>query len=160
MSRPRFRRSSLKDRITSRLASARSGWTHYRPTFDNVESRILLATFAVPAQYPTITAAVNAANAAPDPSNIVLVAPGTYHESNITIASPLTLISTNGAASTIIDGGHVTEAQTGVIRDVEHDCPGPSPSASRARDSRSRIRPLAPVITMSHWSMSSISVAL
>ena len=121
MSRPRFRHTSDSAQFTSRRGRAPLARARYRPSFDVVESRLLLATVTVlpmGQQFTTITAAVNYANAHPNPNNIVSVGPGTYNESNITIASPLTLISTNGAASTIIDGGNVTEAQTGVIRDI------------------------------------------
>jgi pectin methylesterase-like acyl-CoA thioesterase len=97
----------------------RDSWRHlFRPCIERVEARILLTTYTVGSsgqEYTSITAAVAVANANPNPSNEILVSPGTYHESNISITSPLTLISVAGAASTIIDGGQASTAQDGII---------------------------------------------
>ena len=102
-----------------------------------------MATYSVPAPYPTITAAVAAANASPNPSNTVLVSPGTYHESNITITSPLTLISTSGSGSTTIDGGDAhSTPQAGILRVVgttgDVTIGEPSLTSGGTRASRSR----------------------
>jgi hypothetical protein len=64
----------------------------------------MAATINVPGvNGPTIQAAVNAAVA----GDIILVAPGTYNE-NVTISKSLTLISSGGAGSTIINGSPVS----------------------------------------------------
>lgn len=61
---------------------------------------LIAATINVPLDYGTIQAAVNAAAPAGD---IIIVAPGTYLE-NVKITKSLTLISSGGAANTIIQG--------------------------------------------------------
>ncbi len=57
------------------------------------------ATINVPADYTTIQAAINAATAGDE----IQVGPGTY-TGNVVITKSLTLISTDGAATTILDG--------------------------------------------------------
>jgi hypothetical protein len=59
------------------------------------------ATLNVPAQYPTIQSGINAANT----GDTVLVAPGTYYENIDFKGKAITVTSSAGAASTIIDGG-------------------------------------------------------
>jgi hypothetical protein len=59
----------------------------------------LAANLRVPQQFPTIQSAINAAAR----EDTILVAPGTYVE-NLLIDKPLTLGSTAGAESTVIDG--------------------------------------------------------
>jgi hypothetical protein len=53
----------------------------------------------VPASQPTIQSAIDAAAA----GDVVLVAPGTYHEALRLVGKPLTLRSSGGAAATVID---------------------------------------------------------
>src|SRR5689334_21325474 len=55
----------------------------------------------VPAVYPTIQSAINAANS----GDTVLVAPGTYVENINFNGKAITVTSSAGASSTIIDGG-------------------------------------------------------
>jgi serine protease len=59
-------------------------------------------TLNVPADYPTIQSAINAANN----GDTVLVAPGTYVENINFNGKAITVISSGGAATTIIDGNH------------------------------------------------------
>ncbi|MEM9065984.1 MAG: hypothetical protein AAGB51_10890 [Planctomycetota bacterium] len=59
----------------------------------------LAAQLSVPAQYPTITDAINASSA----GDSILVAPGTYAEAIVFPTHELTIMSTSGAVSTIID---------------------------------------------------------
>ncbi len=61
------------------------------------------AKIHVPADYPTIQAAVTAAGA----GDIILVSAGTYSESQIVIAKPLMVLGA-GADVTIVDGGSVS----------------------------------------------------
>jgi Right handed beta helix region len=56
----------------------------------------------VPADYPTIQSAINAASN----GDTVLVTPGTYVENINFSGKGITLTSSNGAAATIIDGNH------------------------------------------------------
>jgi parallel beta-helix repeat protein len=58
-------------------------------------------TIHVPADQPTITAAINAANS----GDTVLVAPGTYLENINFAGKAITVASSNGPIATIIDGG-------------------------------------------------------
>jgi parallel beta-helix repeat protein len=59
-------------------------------------------TIHVPADQPTIQAAINAAAN----GDTVLVAPGTYAENIDFKGKAITIKSVNGAATTVIDGGH------------------------------------------------------
>jgi len=59
------------------------------------------ATIHVPTDYPTIQAAINAAAN----GDTVQVAPGTYHENINFMGKAITVISTGGPQTTIIDGG-------------------------------------------------------
>src|ERR1700740_3302824 len=59
-------------------------------------------TLTVPAHYPTIQSAINAANN----GDTVLVAPGTYVENINFNGKAVTVTSSNGAVATIIDGNH------------------------------------------------------
>jgi len=59
-------------------------------------------TLTVPANYPTIQSAINAANN----GDTVLVAPGTYVENINFSGKAVTVTSSNGAGATIIDGNH------------------------------------------------------
>ena len=59
-------------------------------------------TLRVPAQYPTIQSAINAAF----DGDTILVAPGTYVENITFLGLAITVESTAGPASTIIDGNH------------------------------------------------------
>jgi hypothetical protein len=59
------------------------------------------ATIVVPAQQPTIQAAIDAASN----GDTITVAPGTYKENLDFNGKAVKLVSTNGAASTTIDGG-------------------------------------------------------
>src|SRR6516164_7182077 len=57
-------------------------------------------TIKVPADQPTIQAAINAANS----GDTVLVSPGTYYENINFNGKAITVTSSDGAAKTIIDG--------------------------------------------------------
>src|SRR5262245_23192392 len=59
-------------------------------------------TLNVPADYPTIQSAINAANN----GDTVLVAPGTYYENINFNGKAITVTSSSGASATIIDGSH------------------------------------------------------
>jgi len=65
-------------------------------------------TIQVPADYPTIQAAINAANN----GDVVLVAPGTYFENINFDGKAITVKSSSGANVTIIDGGNVASVVT------------------------------------------------
>ena len=60
------------------------------------------ATINVPANQPTIQDAIAAAN----PGDVVVVAPGTYHENINFNGKAITVISSGGASVTVIDGNH------------------------------------------------------
>ena len=62
------------------------------------------ATIRVPADYPTIQAAINAAHASTQ--DIVLVSNGTYFENLNFIGKAITVTSVNGPQVTTIDGSH------------------------------------------------------
>ena len=67
-------------------------------------SAVFAATLFVPGEYPTIQAAINAASS---PGDTVIVAADTYYENIIfPPGKTITLVSENGAASTVIDGGN------------------------------------------------------
>jgi len=66
------------------------------------------ATINVPAGQPTIQAGINAANT----GDTVLVAPGTYYENINFNGKAITVTSSAGAASTIIDGGKLAPVVT------------------------------------------------
>src|SRR6185436_11490138 len=76
-------------------------------SFATLTSFLLLArtlhagTLEVPAQYPTIQAAIVAAQ----PGDTVLVAPGRYVETIDFLGKAITVESSGGAAATTIDGG-------------------------------------------------------
>lgn len=65
-------------------------------------------TINVPASLPTIQAGINAANA----GDTVLVAPGTYTENINFMGKAITVTSSAGAKTTIIDGGHIAPVAT------------------------------------------------
>ncbi len=69
------------------------------------------AKVRVPANYPTIQAAVTAAA----PGDIILVSAGTYSEPQIVIDKPLVVLGA-GADATIIDGGSASLATEGLVR--------------------------------------------
>jgi len=60
-------------------------------------------TFHVPEEYPTIQAAINAANGVI--TNTILVTNGIYHENLNFLEKFINLISVNGPQTTVIDGG-------------------------------------------------------
>jgi len=60
-------------------------------------------TFHVPEEYPTIQAAINAANGVI--TNTILVTNGIYHENLNFLGKFINLISVNGPQTTVIDGG-------------------------------------------------------
>jgi hypothetical protein len=63
---------------------------------------VYAGTYAVPSQYATIQAAINAASS----NSVINVAPGTYNERlSFSTKMMLTINGTGGAAATIIDGG-------------------------------------------------------
>src|SRR5262249_12850331 len=65
-------------------------------------------TIHVPADQPTIQAAINVAS----PGDTVLVAPGSYVENINFLGKAITVTSSDGAASTILDGGGVKSVVT------------------------------------------------
>ena len=67
----------------------------------------LAATINVPADQPTIQAAINAATSGSDE---VLVAPGTYNEIIDLLGKAITVRSTGGAAVTTIDGTGLSDS--------------------------------------------------
>ena len=77
-------------------------------------------TIQVPADQPSIQAAINAASN----GDTVLVAPGTYHERLDFLGKAITVASTSGPAATTIDGDlagtvvvfHTTETSASVLR--------------------------------------------
>jgi predicted outer membrane repeat protein/parallel beta-helix repeat protein len=73
-------------------------------------SDVFAATIFVPGDYPTIQAAINAASKTGD---TVSVAANTYYENIIfPPGKPITLVSENGAASTVIYGDHTGSVVT------------------------------------------------
>lgn len=60
------------------------------------------ATLNVPADFPTLQAAINAAS----DGDTVLVAPGTYTENIDFLGKAITVESAQGPGSTVIDGGN------------------------------------------------------
>ena len=66
------------------------------------------ANINVPANQPTIQDAINAAN----PGDVVIVAPGTYHENINFNGKAITVESSSGSKVTIIDGGKVGPVAT------------------------------------------------
>lgn len=66
------------------------------------------ANINVPADQPTIQAAINVANA----RDIVLVAPGTYTENINFMGKAITVKSSGGPKVTILDGGHLNSVVT------------------------------------------------
>jgi parallel beta helix pectate lyase-like protein len=69
-------------------------------------------TLHVPADYPTIQAAVNAAK----PGSLVLVAPGVYREA-VTVSNPRIAIRGERRGTTILDGGFTRENGFKVVAD-------------------------------------------
>ena len=69
-----------------------------------VASQACGGTYAVPGQYATIQAAINAAA----DNSVINVAPGVYNENlNTGTKMMISVVGTGGAAATIIDGGNV-----------------------------------------------------
>jgi hypothetical protein len=69
-----------------------------------------LATIHVPADYPTIQAAINASI-----GDSIIVAPGTYVENLKTNSTPILLVSEAGPAATIIDGSNPSHPDSGSV---------------------------------------------
>ena len=63
--------------------------------------------FLVPDQYPTITQAISAAESASTSPHTIIVGPGTYNESLIINQPNLTIQSSDGADSTVIDAADI-----------------------------------------------------
>jgi len=68
-----------------------------------IASSSFASTILVPQDQPTIQAAINAAN----PGDTVLVAPGFYPENIDFLGKAITLTSSDGPESTVIDGGQL-----------------------------------------------------
>jgi hypothetical protein len=73
-----------------------------------VQAVIVAATINVPADYPTIQAAIDAAAG----GDVVLVAPGTYIENIDFIGKAIEVKTSHGARSTVIDGNQVMSVVT------------------------------------------------
>ena len=70
------------------------------PLFAFVATFANAATVRVPADKPTIQAAIDSAST----GDTILVAPGTYHENLVIDTKEITLVSEQGASKTILDG--------------------------------------------------------
>ena len=87
-------------RQTRRLALASAGLFLVVPLAGRPLPGVAASTISVPGNQPTIQAAINAAQN----GDTVVVAPGTYYENLNFGAKAITVESSNGPASTIIDG--------------------------------------------------------
>lgn len=115
-----FRRSSPVQHYRGRRACTRKPSSSHRPRSTAAVLSLFLAllfllptaraqtTIHVPADQPTIQAAINAANT----GDTVLVSPGTYYENIDFKGKAITVTSSAGSATTIIDGGNITSTVT------------------------------------------------